>query len=439
MSRSPRRTTSRVWRTSLVALALAAGTGLLPGVQVTAAKPANAVLDWNQHAIVALASPGTATPPGSGQTPPVAALHLAMVQGAVYDAVNAIDRTYEPYLDGLPRAPRSASKSAAAATAAHHVLVGLTPALPQVVRDRLDALYAATLARIPSNSREIAGIRIGAQAATAMLAARANDGRYLPYSFTTGTGVGEWRPELPSYVNDPFAWVAKVQPFTLRSASQFRSQGPLDMTSAAYALEFNEVKALGALNGSTRTPAQTELARFVSANPLPILNAGLRQVASNRGLSVTSSARLLATTSMASADALIACWDDKDEYNFWRPITAIRHAADDDNPGTVAQSDWEPFLPTPPYPDHPSGYNCFTGAMMHAAKGFFGTDLVSFDLTSPGSNTTRSYDRFTDVIADAIDGRIYTGFHFRTADVQGATIGKNVANWVKAHHFDPIR
>jgi len=272
-----------------------------------------------------------------------------------------------------------------------------------------------------------------------MLAERADDGRYVPYSFAAGDGAGEWRPELPSFGSDPFAWVAKVRPFTLASPSQFRTPGPLDRTSPEYAAEVNEVKALGAATGSSRTDAQTELARFMSANPVPMLNAGLRQVALERGLSLVEAARLFATTSLSSADAIIGCWDDKDHWLFWRPITAIRGAADDDNPATEPQADWLPLFATPPYPDHPSGFNCLTAAMMHAARGFFGTDQVAIQLTSPGSNTTRTYERFTAVIADAIEGRILTGFHFRTPDVQGAELGRNVAAWVQAHYLGRVR
>jgi hypothetical protein len=303
------------------------------------------------------------------------------------------------------------------------------------VLDRLDILYAASLAKIPNNRREARGIRIGAAAAAAMLADRADDGRYVPYSFAPGTGIGEWRPEVPLFASDPFAWVAKVRPFTLESGSQFRTKGPLDLASAAYASDFNEVKALGAAVGSSRTDAQTDLARFMSANPVPMLNATLRQVAVARGLSLTDTARLFATTSISAADAMIGCWDDKDHWSFWRPITAIRQAADDGNPATAPQADWAPLFPTPPYPDHPSGFNCFTAAMMHAAKGFFGTDRMSLVVTSPNSPTPRSYDRFTAVIGDAIDGRILTGFHFRTPDVQGAELGRNVAEWVVSHAF----
>lgn len=438
MTRSKQRSRARRWLAGFTALALVVGASVIPGASVMAAEPTDMVLDWNFHAVNALSNAPTATPPGAGQTPPVASLHLAMAQGAVYDAVNAIDGGHVPYLDGLPSAPASASKAAAAATAAHHVLVGLVPALPQAVRDSLDVLYAASLAEITDSQAKTDGIQIGIAVATAMLNERADDGRYVPHSFTAGSLAGEWRPELPSFVSDPFAWVARVRPFTLTSTSQFRTEGPLDLASAEYAADFNEVKALGAASGSTRTDAQTQLARFYSANPLPILNRTLRNVAEDRGLSLTEDARLFVMSSMSSADALINCWDDKDYWSFWRPITAIREAADDGNPATSPQAGWLPFFSNPPYPDHPSGYNCFSAAMMHTAAGFFGTDKIAIELTSPATATTRTYDRFTAVLKDTIDARIYMGIDFRTPDVQGAWLGKKVAKWVAKHYFEPV-
>jgi hypothetical protein len=143
-------------------------------------------------------------------------------------------------------------------------------------------------------------------------------------------------------------------------------------------------------------------------------------------------------TSMASADALIGCWDSKDRYSFWRPITAIREAANDGNGATEPQTGWLPLLATPPYPDEPSGYNCYSAAMMYAAKAFFGTDAISFKLTHPVSGVTRSYTRFTRVLKDTIDARVWLGIHFRTADVHGARLGKRVVRWVDDHFFERV-
>jgi hypothetical protein len=413
---------------------------MIPFASVAAAEPAGVVLDWNLNAVNALSNAATATPPGAGQTPPVSAIHLAMVQGAVYDAVNAIDGHHAPYLHGLPSAPATASKAAAAATAAHDVLVEMTPALPLAVRNSLNDLYGDSLDEIADGQPKTDGVWIGAAVADAMLADRLTDGRYVPYTFHAGSGIGEWRPELPSGASDPFAWISNVRPFTLKSTDQFRTKGPYDLESHKYAKDFNEVKAMGgsAATGSSRTEAQTTQALFFTANPVAMLNRALREVAAARGLSITEAARLFVTSSMSTADAAIGCWDDKDHWLFWRPITAIREAADDRNDETEPQAGWLPLLATPPYPDHPSGYNCLAAAMMHSAARFFGTDRVSFQLNSPVTGTTRPYHRFTAVLKDTIDARIWLGIHFRNPDVQGARLGKNVAKWVEAHFFKEV-
>jgi PAP2 superfamily len=437
MSRSMQRPRSARWVTACGVALVIAATCLIPVASVSATAAGDVVLEWNQNAVAALSNAASATPPGAAQTPPVASIHLAMVQGAVYDAVNSIQRGYKPYLHGLPKAPKTASKRAAAATAAHHVLVGLLPALPAPVITDLNTRYAASLALITDGQSKTDGINAGEAAAAAMLKARAHDGRYGTFTFTSGTHPGEWRPVLPAFVSDPFAWVAKVKPFTLKRRSQFRTDGPLPMTSQRYVSEFNEVKAFGAATGSARNAHQTETALFFSANPLPMQNKTLRDVAHEEDLSAAQAARLFALSSMAAADALINCWDDKAHWNFWRPITAIREAASDGNPSTEPQDDWLPFIATgtPPYPDHPSGYNCFTGAMMSTAASYFKGDDVTIQLTSPITATTRTYDKFTDVLVDTIDARVYLGIHFRTPDIQGARLGKQVANWVADHNF----
>jgi hypothetical protein len=186
------------------------------------------VRDWNLHALNALVVPSDAPEPGAGQTPPVSLLHLAMVHGAIYDAVNAIDGGYQPYLPDVQPASPSASVDAAVTTAAHDVLVGLVtdPPMPEAVVARIDGLYEEALAAIPDGTDETDGIAIGAAAAAAMLAARADDGRYVPFSHPIGDQPGEWRPAPPDEVSDPIAWVANVVPFTLDSPSQIRSTVP---------------------------------------------------------------------------------------------------------------------------------------------------------------------------------------------------------------------
>jgi hypothetical protein len=423
---------------SFLAAVLLATVFVMPASAVPAE---STVAQWNRHAVVALLSPANAAAPalpGAGQPPTVGVLHLAMVQGAVYDAVNAIVGGYEPYLSGLDPAPAGASVDAAIATAAFRVLYDLTPqALPQPIRDRLNNDYTAFLAGIPDSTAKADGISVGANAAATMLGQRAADGRYpggTLVQFPFGEGPGEWRPTGSG--NDLFAWVAGVEPFVITSSSQFRSDGPLSLTSAEYAAEYAEVKALGEKDESTRTGAQTSMANFFIANPVEMYNRNFRTVAAAQGLSVADEARLFAAVNLAGADGLISCWADKMFYPFWRPMTAIQNGHADGNDATIGDGDWEPLLANPPYPDHPSGYNCLTASMMHAASDIFGPRHVAFDLVH-ANGTSRHYTRFTNVIKDTIDARIYLGIHFRTPDVQGAIIGKKVAHWLDRHFLNP--
>ena len=404
----------------------------------TNAAAPNAVITWNQYAIEALANPTTAPLPGAGQTPPVTAIHLAMVQGAVYDAVNSIVGDHRPYLQGLPAVPADASQEAAVITAAHDVLVGLVPPLSQVIRDRLDGLRDAGLAAIDDGAANDAGVHAGAAAAAAMLANRANDGRFGSFRFTPSDDVGEWRPTPPLNFGDPFAWVAKVRPFTLKRPSQFRTEGSPSVTSAEYAVAFDEVKSLGSATGSDRSTAQDAMAAFYVEAPSTLWYRTFRTIAYDEDLALAESARLFGMLSFATADAVIGCWDNKAFHSNWRPITAIQLGDSDGNPLTDGQADWTPMLTTPPYPDVASGYNCFTGAVVHTARKFFGTDKFTFTAHSAASNTDRTFTRFTGAVRETIEVRILHGLHFRFADVQGAWLGKKVAQWVDRHAFQPI-
>ena len=410
----------------------------------------DAVRVWNERAAVTLVNGNTAATPGAMFPPPVAFIHLAIVQAAVYDAVNAIKGGHHPYLKGL-KAATSASKDAAASTAAHHVLIGLVNQAPltatltaevkSAIKARLDAEYASSLAEIPAGQAKVKGIEVGAAAAAAMLAHRAGDGRFGAPGFPVGSDPGEWRPiSTAPTANDPNGWVRNVKPFTLPSPEYFHTSGPpLPLTGAQYATEFNEVKSLGRATGSTRTAAQTELAYFTAAHPVPMLYAAMRQVAASKGLTISEQARFHAMTSITAADSLINCWAEKPHWGFWRPTTAIQLADTDGNDATEADTGWTSLLNLPPYPDEPSGANCVFSGFMNAAKAFFGSDSAEFDIISvglgPGTGTgsTRHYNRFTDVIPDVIEARIYGGLHFRTADENGAILGRKVAEYVDAN------
>ena len=434
-------------------------TAALGGSAWTAAadSPATAVLDWNKHALDALANAPTAGTPGAGMTPPVQAVHLAIVQGAVYDAVNAIDGGYEPYLEGLPSAPDSASEAAAAATAAHDVLVAVlnqapltatfTAAVRGTIIDRLHALLASSIAAATAADGASAvadGIDAGQAAAAAMIAQRTGDGRWGAFRFTCGENPGEWRPATstecttPSGPSDPFAWVAKVDPFVTQSGLQFVSKGPRDLTSGAYAKEYNEVKTLGA-SDSVRSEEQQAVYDFFQAPPIEMYNRAFREYAAAQGLGLAEQARLFATLTISGGDALITCWEDKALWSFWRPMTAIRLGDEDGNPKTDGDPDWTSAIATPPYPDHSSGYNCATGSYMEVGELYFGSGRTTFTLEHATDPMSRTYEHFRDVWDDTIDARVYQGIHFRSADEQGAQIGRDVARWVDKHALQPVK
>jgi len=432
MTRARQRSIVSLWLSIPMAIALIAVSILVPAT-AAAREPTDMVLEWNINAVNAIGNAPTATPPGLGQPPPLQPIHIAMVHGAIYDAVMAIVDTHEPYLDGL-NARRSSSQAAAVAAAARGVLVGLASASPAVTAS-VDGLYATSLAKIRDGKAKDRGIAVGQAAAAAMLADRVGDGRFGTYMFPVGTRPGQWRLVPPLNANS-FGWVSLVTPFTLRSQDQFRIGAPFALTSADYAREFNEVKRLGGAS-STRTPAQARLASWASVSPVPMVNRGLRDIATKRHLSTSQQARLFVMTSMSAADTLIACWENKDHWRFWRPQTAIQEAASDGNPATVADPSWTSLIPTPGYPDPPSGFNCFVSGSMNAARAYFGTNRMTFDLTSIGATpVTRRYTKFSGPINDAIDGRVLVGLHFRRADVQGAWLGKNVASWLSTHYFE---
>jgi hypothetical protein len=416
--------------------------GAAVALAVPAVASANEVTKWNEIAVTTVNAQAPIT-----SAPNAGAVFLAMMQGAVYGAVNAVDRHGRPYL--VRRSFPHGSADAAAATAAFRVLDSLFPAQ----HNTLLAAYNQSLAGIPDGVPKATGIHVGTMAADAMLA-EGHDGRTF-IGCTFGSGLpGVWQP-LPGPNGDPLCdpapWVRNAVPFLVGSATQFRTSGHLDLTSAEYAAEFNEVKDIGSLNSNTRTGAQSHAAAFWQTNPGVNYNAIARRFVSQFSLDTSDSARLFAMLDLTAADALITVWSDKYHGNFWRPITAIRHADIDGNPATEADPNWTPMfdpaldpgiggtgpaLITPPYPDHPSGATAYASASMHALASFFGTDEMTFYATSsrfPGAQ--RPFNRFSDLTNEVLEARIWAGIHFWTADVQSANLGREVERYIHTHYF----
>ena len=388
---------------------------------------ADAVTEWNLNASNAIFVT-------AAQPPNVSTLHLAMVHGAVYDAVNAIGGGREGYLLTSRIAQPFDSKPAAAAAAAYRMLSHLVPAQQAV----LDAQYAASLAAIPDGAAKTRGIRVGEAAAAAMIAARTDDGRFGAFRFVTGSGPGVWKPVLPAFASDPNAWVKDVRPFLLETASQFRSDGPYELTSRAYARDFEEVKSVGSLTSTTRTADQTHAARYWGENPPATWSRVFRSLSAAHGLSIDDNARLYAELYMSAADAFIAVWDEKAHTSFWRPITAIREADTDGNPATEKDAGWLPLLATPPYPDHPSGHLGLSGAIAFTLRDFFGTDRIGWTDTN-NAGLTRSFTSLSDTVEEIVGARIWAGIHFRNADEASVRIAKNITKWRERHYFEPLR
>jgi hypothetical protein len=398
----------------------------------------DAVTFWNRIAVQTILAAVPARPA------PVTLLDLAMVQTAVYDAVEAIDRRFEPYHVAIPGA--SGLRAAAAAKAAHDMLVHLFPAQSA----SLDTIYQQYQAdHFPANDP---GVAVGAAAAAGIIALRLNDGRFPPnpVPFIGGTNPGEWRP-TPSFIGSPpvppsFApmavpWTADVTPFTLKSGDQYRPVPPPPLTSNRYTNAYNEVKAMGARFNSARTPQQTDFALFWALNYGAVWNAVFRDLAEANLPDIGDRARLFALTNLAMADAAITAWDSKVAYHFWRPITAIRLGDSDTNPDTVGDPNWEPLINTPNYPDYTSGANNVTGAATRALALYFGTDEMEFTVRTTNAaaiQQTRDYSRFSDAAADVVIARIYEGIHFEFADVEARKQGRHVAQWVFGHFLKPL-
>ena len=410
----------------------------------------NPVTDWNLIAVTTLIGlPGPA-----GGAPPAAQIHVGMVQGAVYDAVNATEpKHHRPYLLHR-RFAATASQEAAVATAAYAVLssiVSTVPAMTDAARasllSSLSTQYNAYVGAIPNSPFKDQGIAAGMAAADAMIGARQSDGRFGPSQWEPDSAVGHWQPLLNpmgAQILDPTPWVGRVTPFLLQSSSQFRTAGPLALNSAQYATEFNEVKSLGAANSATRTSDQTYIAKWWQSTPVASWNAVARDLVTRNGFDVADSARLFAMQNLSGADASINCWNDKYHFDFWRPWNAIARAGEPEegNPATEPDPTWTALI-TAPYPDHPSGHLCLDGAHTRVLQMFFGDVIAGgYQITSgfvnPGGPATRTFGSFSQALDELIDARIWAGLHFRTADVQARTLGEDVADYAAANYFQSV-
>jgi hypothetical protein len=424
------------------------------------------VLTWNAIALDALKNDSYLGANQKQAGPDRASRALAIEQAAVFDAVNSIDRSYDPYLIEVD-APRNASIKAAAAQAAHDTLIALFPDY----QTTLDARLAADLASVHSVRSRDDGALVGHIVAESLLAARSHDGSDAPMTYTPGNQPGDWQPDPlhPSQMPHGPLW-GNVTPFALESAEQFHAPPPPSLTSQEYTDAFNEVKSLGGDGVTTptvRTAEQTEIGIFWAYDGSPGLGTPPRlynQIAAVLAVqehnTVVENARFFALVNLAMADAGIACWDAKYDFSFWRPVTGIRAAGIDGNPDTTADPNWMPLgAPadngsgtnfTPAFPAYASGHATFGGTLFQMMANFFGRNDISFTIGSDEFNgvtrdqngvvrpvVTRSFTSFSQAAEENGQSRIYLGIHWKFDKVQGITMGDNISDYIFNHFMRP--
>jgi hypothetical protein len=387
------------------------------------------VTDWNQVMLQA-----TLTPPATPA--PVTTRVTAIVQAAVFDAVNGVDRRYTSiYVP--PVAGPGTSKRAAAVQAAYATLLALYPDQ----KAKFDQQRTASLAAIQDPDDAVqAGLSWGQSVADKILAWRSQDGfSNAPGPYLGSTDAGKWRPTPPAMAPGLVPQLATTNPWVIRSPSQFRPAGPADMNSDQYTADFNETKSMGKATNSGRTADQTLYSTFWQVgNPPDYWDPVATSLAAQHHYSMTQTARLLALVNMGMADAAIGCWDAKYTYSSWRPVSAIQLGDTDGNDATAADSAWAPLIVTPPFPEYPSAHSCVSGAASRILSQAFG-EQASFHIVSnamPG--VTRSFHSFTAALEEVKNARIFGGIHFRTACVDGTALGFSVADYVLSHALAPL-
>jgi hypothetical protein len=384
---------------------------------------ADVVTDWNQVLLPIATSYSLSAP---------SYRDMAMVHLAMFGCINAIEPRYQPYRTRFEADP-SASKNAAAAVAAARVMSRLHPDAAPKIEPEL----ANYLARIPEGSAKSAGIALGEKVADSVLASRVNDGSDAADSYRPRTTPGRYVPTAP--VVFP-AW-GKVTPFALASPSQFRPGPPLALTSREWAANYNEIREIGGKNSTKRTALQTETGRLWLYTGPGTFFPLVVQLSAAKGLGVDENARLFALVAMATADAMIAVFDAKYEYEFWRPITAIRNGDQDDNPDTERDATWEPLGPTPMHPEYPCAHCIVAAAAGTVMQSAFGTGALSeFTLTTPTApGVTHRWTRLQDYIDEPSNARIWSGIHYRFSTEVGADMGRKIAEYTLRNYLRPLR
>jgi len=371
------------------------------------------VLEWNSIMVNTTA----------GQNPFFQARFAAITQLAVFEAVNAIDRDFEPYL-GTLTAPPGASADAAAVAAAHDVLLDYFP----VDKAALDAAELVSLARIPDGSAKQDGIGVGVAAAAALIALRTGD-RSAPPEFylPTSSAPGEWQPtpSCPAAGGILLQW-GNLRPFAIESTRQFRSAPEPALTSRRYARSYNEVMRVGSIDSAFRPQDRADVARFYAATaPVPVWNSAAAQAAVEQGRSMSENARTLALMNVAISDAAASVFETKYSYYLWRPETAI-HASGD--------TAWTPYIVTPCFPGYGSAHASLSNAARKVLERLYGPRRHFITLSNPAvAGVILQYENFEQITHDINDARVYGGIHFRFDQDIGSEQGRQVGEYVYRH------
>ena len=398
---------------------------MISGCFGSAAARADSVLDWNKIAVDTAAV---------GQSPYAQARYAAIVQLAVFEAVNAVTHEYRPYL-GTIVAPPGASADAAAVQAAYDVLVNYFPNSQPTLQIKL----AASLALISDGSSKQAGIATGDAAAAAMIALRSNDGSALPKFYTPGPVVpGAWQATPGCPLGTFFHW-QNVTLFGIPNVQAYLLDPPPSLTSNRYAKAYNEVLAVGNLTSTERPQDRADVVHFFQiTSPTQALNEAARQVAVEKAGTLSENARALALVNMAASDSLVASFFNKYHYNFWRPETAIRAGDADGNPKTDADPAFLPFIPTPCFPSYPSNHASGTNGGTEVLRRLYGESGHSITLTNSALPTiVLLYTSFEQIDDDVDDARVYGGIHFRTDQDAGARLGRSIGTAVYKRNLRP--
>lgn len=403
---------------------------------------ASVITDWNNAMLDAIKA--------TSANPPRASRAMAMMSTAVFDAVNSVNPQYTPYRV-LGATSAGTSQEAAAITAAHSVLTQVFTAPAQI--NAFNALRDSQLALIPDGQSKTDGIALGALCATDMISWRSGDNSNAVVPYTEPVAPGVWRPTPAGNAPALLPGWGDVTPFGINNGAQFRPAGPVLMDSPAYAAQVEQVRVLGAIDAEVadrdsnglpdRTADQTEIARFWAqgggtSTPPGMWNQIAQAITESAGSSLLDTARTFALVNIATADAGIAAWDAKYEFNTWRPITAIREADTDGNPATSPEAGWTPLLVTPPFPSYISGHSTFSSAAAAVLAALFG-DETSFTIGSDGlPMVTRSFDSFSEAAAEAGISRIYGGIHYADDNLDGLSTGRNIGLWAHRNYLRPI-